>query len=94
MTGGRLKKLKKYLKDEENFFLTYGDGVANVNLKNLLNFHNKKKDALVTMTAVRPPARFGAIKVIGQKVKLFREKSKIDEGWINGGFFVIEPKFF
>jgi glucose-1-phosphate cytidylyltransferase len=93
MTGGRLKKLKKYLKDEENFFLTYGDGVANVNLKNLLNFHNKKKDALVTMTAVRPPARFGAIKVIGQKVKLFREKSKIDEGWINGGFFVMKPKF-
>ena len=93
MTGGRLKKLKKYLKDEENFFLTYGDGVANVNLKNLLNFHNKKKDALVTMTAVRPPARFGAIKVIGQKVKLFREKSKIDEGWINGGFFLMKPKF-
>ena len=93
MTGGRLKKLKKYLKDEENFFLTYGDGVANVNLKNLLNFNNKKKDALVTMTAVRPPARFGAIKVIGQKVKLFREKSKIDEGWINGGFFLMKPKF-
>jgi glucose-1-phosphate cytidylyltransferase len=93
MTGGRLKKLKKYLKDEEDFFLTYGDGVANVNLKNLLNFHSKKKDALVTMTAVRPPARFGAIKVIGQKVKLFREKSKIDEGWINGGFFLMKPKF-
>ncbi len=92
MTGGRLKKIKKYL-GEENFFLTYGDGVSNVNLKKLLNFHKRKKKALITMTAVRPPARFGAIKIIGQRVKLFREKSKIDEGWINGGFFVINPKF-
>ena len=92
MTGGRLKKIKKYL-GEDNFFLTYGDGVSNVNLKKLLNFHKRKKKALVTMTAVRPPARFGAIKIIGQRIKLFREKSKIDEGWINGGFFVINPKF-
>ena len=92
MTGGRVKKIKKYL-GNENFFLTYGDGVSNVNLKKLLKFHNKKKNALVTMTAVRPPARFGAIKIIGQRVKLFREKSKIDEGWINGGFFVVNPKF-
>ena len=92
MTGGRLKKIKKYL-GEDNFFLTYGDGVSNVNLKKLLNFHKRKKKALITMTAVRPPARFGAIKIIGQRVKLFREKSKIDEGWINGGFFVINPKF-
>ena len=91
MTGGRLKKIKKYL-GNENFFLTYGDGVSNVNLKKLLKFHNGKKNALVTMTAVRPPARFGAIKIIGQRVKLFREKSKIDEGWINGGFFVMNPK--
>ena len=91
MTGGRLKKVKKYL-GEDNFFLTYGDGVSNVNLKKLLNFHKRKKKALVTMTAVRPPARFGAIKIIGQRVKLFREKSKIDEGWINGGFFILEPK--
>ena len=92
MTGGRLKKIKKYL-GNDNFFLTYGDGVSNVNLKKLLKFHNGKKNALVTMTAVRPPARFGAIKIIGQRVKLFREKSKIDEGWINGGFFVINPEF-
>ncbi len=92
MTGGRLKKIKKYL-GNENFFLTYGDGISDVNLKKLLKFHNKKKKALVTMTAVRPPARFGAIKIIGERVKLFREKSKIDEGWINGGFFVINPKF-
>ena len=92
MTGGRVKKIKRYL-GEDDFFLTYGDGVSNVNLKKLLNFHKRKKKALITMTAVRPPARFGAIKIIGQRVKLFREKSKIDEGWINGGFFVINPKF-
>ena len=92
MTGGRLKKIKKYL-GHENFFLTYGDGISDVNLKNLLKFHNKKKKSLVTMTAVRPPARFGAIKIVGQRVKLFREKSKIDEGWINGGFFIMDPKF-
>ena len=92
MTGGRLKKIKKYL-GRENFFLTYGDGLSNVNLRKLLKFHNKKKGGLVTMTAVRPPARFGAIKIVGERVKLFREKSKIDEGWINGGFFVINSKF-
>ena len=92
MTGGRLKKMKKYLV-RENFFLTYGDGLSNVNLRKLLKFHNKKKGALVTMTAVRPPARFGAIKIVGERVKLFREKSKLDEGWINGGFFVINSKF-
>ena len=92
MTGGRLKKIKKYL-GKENFFLTYGDGLSNVNLKKLLKFHNKKKGALVTMTAVRPPARFGAIKIVGERVKLFREKSKLDEGWINGGFFVINSRF-
>ena len=92
MTGGRLKKIKKYL-GRENFFLTYGDGLSNVNLRKLLKFHNKKKGGLVTMTAVRPPARFGAIKIVGERVKLFREKSKLDEGWINGGFFVINSKF-
>ena len=92
MTGGRLKKIKKYL-GKENFFLTYGDGLSNVNLRKLLKFHIKKKGALVTMTAVRPPARFGAIKIVGERVKLYREKSKLDEGWINGGFFVINSRF-
>ena len=92
MTGGRLKKLKKYL-GEDDFFLTYGDGVSNVNLRELKKFHKSKKNCLVTMTAVRPPARFGAIKIKGQRVKLFREKSKLDEGWINGGFFIMKPKF-
>ena len=92
MTGGRIKKLNKYL-DEEDFFMTYGDGLSDVNLKKLLEFHKKNKKALVTMTAVRPPARFGAIKIRGKKVSVFREKSKIDEGWINGGFFIMNKKF-
>ena len=92
MTGGRLKKLKKYLKDEK-FLLTYGDGLSNVNLKKLIKFHDKSKN-YVTLTAVRPPARFGGIKISRSKVKYFKEKSKLDEGWINGGFFVMEPKIF
>jgi len=91
MTGGRLKRLKKYL-NKENFFLTYGDGLSDVNLNNLVKFHNNNK-TLVTLTAVRPPARFGALKLKGNLVKYFKEKSKMDEGWINGGFFVINPKF-
>ena len=91
MTGGRIKRLKKYLKNE-TFFLTYGDGVSDINLKKLLKFHKKNKN-LVTLSAVRPPARFGAIKLSGNKVKVFKEKDVMDEGWINGGFFVIEPKF-
>ena len=91
MTGGRIKRLKKYL-GNERFFMTYGDGLANVNLKKLLKFHIKNKK-LATMTAVRPPARFGKIKLNNHnKVTLFREKSNLDEGWINGGFFVLEPK--
>ena len=91
MTGGRLKRLKRYLKND-SFFLTYGDGLSNVNIKQLLKFHKKNKN-LITLTAVRPPARFGAIKLSGNKVKVFKEKDIMDEGWINGGFFVIEPKF-
>ena len=90
MTGGRLKKLKKYL--NETFLLTYGDGVANINLNKLINFHKKNKK-LITLTAVRPPARFGAIKIKNNVVKYFREKNSLDSGWINGGFFVINPKF-
>ena len=91
MTGGRLKRLKKYV-GKETFMMTYGDGLSNVNLKKLLKFHKKNK-RLVTLTAVRPPARFGAIKFKGQHVSIFKEKSKLDEGWINGGFFVMEPEF-
>ena len=91
MTGGRLKRLTKYI-GKETFMMTYGDGLSNVNLNKLLNFHKKNKK-LVTLTAVRPPARFGAIKLKGNQVSYFKEKSKLDEGWINGGFFVMEPQF-
>ena len=91
MTGGRIKKLKKYL-GNESFFATYGDGISDINLNKLLKFHKRNKK-LVTLTAVRPPARFGAIKLSGNKVKFFKEKDKIDEGWINGGFFVMETSF-
>ncbi len=90
MTGGRIKRLRKII-GQNTFMMTYGDGVSDVNIKKLLNFHKKNKK-LITMTAVRPPARFGAIKLKGNLVKYFKEKSKIDEGWINGGFFVIEPE--
>ncbi len=92
MTGGRIKRLRKHL-EGQNFFLTYGDGVSNVNLKKLFKFHKKNKST-VTLTAVRPPARFGAIKIKGNKVNVFREKSALDEGWINGGFFVMEDNIF
>ena len=91
MTGGRLKRLSKYL-GNETFLMTYGDGLSNVNIKKLVKFHKQKKK-LVTLTAVRPPARFGAIKIIKDKVQYFREKNNLDSGWINGGFFVVNPKF-
>ena len=91
MTGGRLKKIKKYLKGED-FFLTYGDGLSDINILKLLKFHKKNKK-LVTLTAVRPPARFGALRLKGNIVSYFKEKSMMDEGWINGGFFVISYKF-
>ncbi len=92
MTGGRLLRLKKFL-SKETFMMTYGDGISDINIKKLVDFHNKQKK-LFTLTVVRPPARFGAVTLKGNLVKLFREKSQLDEGWINGGFFVIEPKFF
>ena len=91
MTGGRLKRLKKKI-GNDTFMMTYGDGVSNINIKNLIKFHKKNKK-VVTLTAVRPPARFGALKIKGNKVSYFKEKSKVDEGWINGGYFVMEPKF-
>ena len=92
MTGGRLKRLKKII-GNETFLMTYGDGLSDVNIKRLINFHKKTK-SITTLTAVRPTARFGAIKIKGKKVSYFKEKSNIDEGWINGGFFVMEPKIF
>jgi glucose-1-phosphate cytidylyltransferase len=91
MTGGRLKRLTKYL-NGESFFLTYGDGLSDVNITKLLKFHKKNKK-MVTVTAVRPPARFGALKLKGNSVSYFKEKSRMDEGWINGGFFVVSDNF-
>ena len=91
MTGGRLKRFEKFIKNE-TFMMTYGDGVSNVDIKKLIRFHKKNKK-MVTLTAVRPPARFGGIKLKGKNVSYFKEKSKLDEGWINGGFFVMEANF-
>ena len=91
MTGGRIKKMQQFI-NNETFMVTYGDGVSNVDLAKLEEFHTSHKK-LISVTAVRPPARFGAIKINGKTVRSFKEKSKLDEGWINGGFFVMEPKF-
>jgi glucose-1-phosphate cytidylyltransferase len=91
MTGGRVKVAFNYIRD--NFFLlTYGDGLANVNIHKLIQFHLKKKK-LVTITAVNPPPRFGEITIKNSSVKQFSEKKKIKKVWINGGFFVIDRKF-
>ena len=92
MTGGRVKRLQK-LVGNETCMLTYGDGIADIDLNALIAFH-KSHGKLVTVSAVRPPARFCAISLDGDRVKNFKEKSHTSEGWINGGFFVIEPDFF
>jgi len=91
-TGGRLKRLRKYL-SEETFLLTYGDGVSNININELIEFHKKHKK-IITISAVRPPARFGSLSLKGSEVLKFKEKTQLGESWINGGFFVINPKFF
>jgi glucose-1-phosphate cytidylyltransferase len=91
MTGGRLARIKKYLKPNETFFMTYGDGLGSVNIKKLLSFHKKYKK-LATMTIVRPPARFGIVKQKKNLVTNFVEKPAGDGSWINGGFFVLEKK--
>ena len=88
-TGGRIKHLVPYL-GNTTFMLTWGDGVSDVNLKDLLKFH-RSHGKLATVTAVRPPARFGHINFDGDKVVKFSEKPQTAEGWINGGFFVLEP---
>ena len=93
LTGGRLLRLKKYFNKGENFMLTYGDGLTNQNLKKLLNFHLKHKK-IATMTVVRPPVRFGQVKLLKNKIKSFKEKTQSVEGWINGGFFVLNKKVF
>ena len=91
-TGGRLKRLEKYLLNE-NFLLTYGDGLSNININELIKFHESHKK-IVTISAVRPPARFGSLSLNGSEVLKFKEKTQLGESWINGGFFVINPKFF
>ena len=93
MTGGRLKRVASYLDDDEPFCLTYGDGVANIDLKDLLNFHRNEK-SLCTLTAVQPPGRFGAI-ALGKnqtRISQFQEKPEGDGAWINGGYFVCQPE--
>lgn len=92
MTGGRVKRLRSYI-GEETCLLTYGDGVADIDLDELLKFH-RSHGKLVTVTAVRPSARFGELELAGDTVASFQEKPQLHEGWINGGFFVIEPDFF
>ena len=91
MTGGRVKKLKKYL-NNERFMLTYGDGLSNVNLSKLLKHHIASKK-IATVTAVHPPARFGEIIIKSNRVTEFNEKIQSKQNWINGGFFVFEPEF-
>ncbi len=92
MTGGRVKHLEKYI-DDETFMLTYGDGVANIDIGKLVEFH-KSHGKMATITAVRPAARFGELVVSkDQNVLSFKEKPQTTEGWINGGFFVLEPEF-
>ena len=90
-TGGRLKRVSAYLKNEEDFCLTYGDGVGSVNLTELIAFH-KANGKPATMTAVQPPGRFGALELSGTSIKAFIEKPQGDGGWINGGFFVLKPQ--
>ena len=92
LTGGRLKRLEKYLINDP-FLLTYGDGISNININELIKFHLKHKK-IVTISAVRPPARFGSLSLDGSNVLKFKEKTQLGESWINGGFFVVNPNFF
>jgi glucose-1-phosphate cytidylyltransferase len=91
-TGGRVKRLEPWLRDEP-FMLTYGDGVCSVDLRDLLRFH-QAQGCIATVTAVRPPARFGGLIFDGDLIANFTEKPQIGEGWINGGFMVLEPQIF
>jgi glucose-1-phosphate cytidylyltransferase len=92
-TGGRLRRISSYVQDEKYFCMTYGDGVSNVNISELITFH-EKQGTLATLTAAVPPGRFGALNIEGDKVKDFKEKPKGDGVLINGGFFVLSPKVF
>ena len=91
MTGGRVKRIANYVKDEELFCLTYGDGVGDVNITELIAFH-KAQNVKATLTATVPPGRFGALELVGHKISSFIEKPKGGGGMINGGFFVLSPQ--
>ena len=92
MTGGRIKRLKQFIGNEP-FLLTYGDGVADINIEALVNFHNSH-GKMVTISAVHPGARFGELEIKDNQIISFKEKPQTRQGWINGGYFVIEPEFF
>lgn len=92
MTGGRVRRMKPFI-GGETCMLTYGDGVADVDLDALLRFH-RSHGKMVTVTAVRPAARFGELEIDGDTVTTFKEKPQLHNGWINGGYFVVEPEFF
>ena len=92
MTGGRVKRMQSFI-GNETCMITYGDGVADINIDELLSFH-KSHGKMVTMSAVRPAARFGELELDGSKVTSFQEKPQLHKGWINGGYFVVEPEFF
>ena len=91
-TGGRIKRLEKYLSNSR-FMVTYGDGLSNINIQKLLDFHNHH-GKIATISAVRPSARFGELSIDHDKVTSFKEKPQVEKGWINGGFMVFEPKIF
>lgn len=92
MTGGRVKRMQSFISNE-TFMLTYGDGLADIDLDALLAFH-RSHGKMITVSAVRPAARFGELKLDGERVAHFQEKPQLHAGWINGGYFVIEPSFF
>ena len=92
MTGGRVKRMQKYI-GNETFMLTYGDGVSNIDIDALLNFH-RSHGKMVTVSAVHPVARFGELDIEDNRVVSFKEKPQTSQGWINGGYFIIEPEFF
>jgi glucose-1-phosphate cytidylyltransferase len=93
LTGGRLKRVSEYLKDEDAFCFTYGDGVSDIDISKTIEFH-QSHGKLATVSAVLPPGRYGALNLNGNKVKGFAEKPQGDEGVINGGFFILSPKVF
>ena len=92
MTGGRIKRAAQFLR-RRSFLATYGDGVANINISDLIRFHRASEKA-ATISAVRPPARFGGLEIEGDTVVEFTEKPQVGEGWINGGFMLFEPEIF